>query len=80
MAGGSQSSGQKNIKFGVANTSSGSKIKLSFPKLGQKEISTDEKNNKVTSFEEESISPPIFKVKRIDDIKVQDFDDVVHHT
>ncbi len=67
------------MNFGIGNAASGSKIKLSFPKVGQKEISTDEKKSSIISFEEE-ISPPIFKVKKVDDIKVQDFEDVVHQT
>jgi hypothetical protein len=73
-----QNSGQKNIKIGVSNTSSGSKIKLSFPRLGQKELSTDEKRPNGASFQEEGISPPVLKLKKVENIKIQDFDDVVH--
>ncbi len=43
----------------------------------QKDQSTDEKRANLESFEDESISPPAIKVKKIEDIKVQDFDDVV---
>ena len=73
-----QDSGQKNIKIGVSITSSGSKIKLSFPRLAQKELSTDEKRPNGASFQEESISPPVLKLKKVENIQIQDFDDVVH--
>ena len=75
-----QNSAQKGISLNNANTSSGSKIKLSFPRLGQKEISTDEKRPSGTSFDQESISPPVLKLKKVDNIKIQDFDDGVHQT
>jgi hypothetical protein len=41
-------------------------------------LSTDEKRPNGASFQEEGISPPVLKLKKVENIKIQDFDDVVH--